>query len=156
MPDNISPHVTYREATRSVTAIRKGIDNTPPLEVLARMRDVARECFEPARAHFGIAIPVSSFYRSPKLNKAIGGAAKSQHMTGEAMDLDCDGSAITNQQLFDFFRNRGNFDQLIWEYPDPQGNPSWLHVSWSATGNRGNILMAKKVNGRTVYRPFAP
>ena len=154
MPDHISPHLSYREATYSPTAIRKGIDNTPSDRELANMRNVARECFERARAHFGTPVRITSFYRSPALNKVIGGATKSQHMTGEAMDLDCDGSPISNRQLFDYFRERGNFDQLIAEFPREDGTPEWVHVSWSATENRGQVLVASKVNGRTDYRPW--
>lgn len=154
MPEPISPNCSYEAATRSRTALRLGIDNTPPAEALVRMRAVARECYEPARAHFGIPIPISSFYRSPALNRAIGGSATSQHMRGEAIDLDCDGTTITNRDLFEYFRRRGNFDQLIAEYPRSDGTPEWVHVSWRSAGNRGSVLVAERVDGRTVYRPF--
>ena len=154
MPEPISPNCSYEAATRSRTALRLGIDNTPSAETLERMYDVARECYEPAVAHFGFRIPISSFYRSAALNRAIGGAAKSQHLTGEAIDLDCDGTLVSNRALFDYFRRRGNFDQLIAEYPRSDGTPEWVHVSWSRTRNRGSVLVAEKVDGRTVYQPY--
>jgi hypothetical protein len=112
------------------------------------MRRVAEECFEPARAHFG-PLRITSFYRSPELNKAIGGAAKSQHMLGEAIDIDHD----DNMALFHWLKANVIFDQIICEYPDATGEPAWVHVSYRDSP-RHNVLVAVKVNGRTVYRPW--
>lgn len=134
---NISAHITYAEATKSQTAIRKGIDNTPDAATLVRMRLVAEKVFEPLRNHFGIPIGISSFYRSPKLNKAIGGVRNSQHVTGEAIDIDADiFGGITNHMIFEWIRSNLNFDQLIKEY----GEHGWVHVSYKASGNRGEVL----------------
>ena len=80
----ISPHVSYREAVYSHTAMRRGLDNTPTEQDLARMSLVANKVFEPLREWVGGPIRINSFYRGPKLNIAIGGSAKSQHMTGQS------------------------------------------------------------------------
>lgn len=151
MHDNISPHCTYREATQSQTAVRLRIDNTPDSATVARMKLVANRCFEPAREHFGVPIYISSFYRSPKLNKAIGGASKSQHVLGEAIDLDCDVyGKITNAQLFQWLHTNTVYDQLIWEY-GTSTNPEWVHVSYRAGSNRRQRLRAIRKGRGTVY-----
>lgn len=134
---NISKHITYAEATKSQTAIRKGIDNTPDEATLDRMRLVAEKVFEPLREYFRMPIGISSFYRSPKLNKAIGGAKNSQHVTGEAMDIDADiFGGVTNTRIFEWIKNNLEFDQLIREY----GENGWVHVSYKASGNRNQVL----------------
>jgi hypothetical protein len=113
----------------------------------------AENIFQPIRDHFGKPIFVSSAYRSEKLNKAIGGSANSQHCRGEALDIDNDSTNDpTNKEIFDFIRENLEFDQLINEFPDINGNPSWVHVSVKKNGqNRGQVLKAVKENGRTKY-----
>lgn len=136
---------------KSQTAERKGIDNTPNEKVLAKMRIVGKKVFDKMREHFGVPVGVSSFYRSPKLNKAIGGAKNSQHVKGEAIDIDADMfGGVTNKQIFDYIRKNLDFDQLISEFGTEQ-NPAWIHVSYT-TKNRKQILRAEKVNGKTVYK----
>lgn len=147
--DNISTHITYEEATHSATGSLKGLDNTPPAKVLANMQATAEKVFEPLRAHFDKPIHIISFYRSPAVNRAVGGAATSQHMTGEAMDLQHT-EGFTNADMFYYIRNHMDFDQLIWEF-GTDDEPSWVHVSWSRHRRRKSVLKAKKVNGRTVY-----
>ena len=150
MPENISPHCTYKQATQSQTATRLGLTNEPGHKELTAMKLVAAACYEPAVAHFG-PIPISSFFRSHKVNAAIGGALTSQHIDGEAMDLDL-GNQNTN--LLKWLRANTPFDQIISEYEDSHGVPSWVHVSHKATGNRGAVLRAIRINGKTVYRPY--
>ena len=147
----ISEHVSLHEATRSQTATRLGIANEPGPDMLVPMQAVAEYCFEPARRHFGRAIYVSSFYRSPELNKAIGGSPTSDHCLGRAMDLDADTyGGLTNAQLFDWLRANVPFDQLIWEFGD-DANPAWVHVSYRGPSNRGLVLRARLVGGKTTY-----
>lgn len=139
----ISKHISEAEAFKSQTAVRKGIDNTTTDEfILANMRYVA-ELFEQIRAHFGIPIGISSFYRSPALNKAVGGAKTSQHTRGEAIDIDADiFGGVTNKQIFDFAKTL-DFDKLIWEFGD-SNNPAWVHISRKRVGkNRKQILTIK-------------
>jgi len=136
----ISEHISYEEATKSQTAIRRGIDNTPTPEHLEAMKLVAEKVFEPIRNHFNVPIGISSFYRSKALNKAVGGAASSQHTKGEAIDVDADiFGEITNKMIFDYVRNNLSFDQLIWEYGDNL-KPAWVHVSYKAKGNRNMVV----------------
>lgn len=157
MGRKISKHITYKEATKSNTATKFGIDNTPNSEELRKMRKVAKMVFEPMRIHFGVPIAITSFFRSGKLNKKIGGSKTSQHRTGEAMDLDADVyNNITNKQIFKYIRDNLVFDQLISEYPDKNGNPSWVHVSFDYCGNnRREILVAyKNKYNRTKYKHY--
>ena len=149
--EKISKHISYKEATFSQTAIRRDIDNTPGEEVLKRMQTVAENVFEPLRAHVGGPIKINSFYRSPLLNTAIGGAKSSQHTRGEAIDIDDTLGNMSNKNMFAFIKDELDFDQLIWEFGDDE-NPAWVHVSYvSPENNRRRILKASKVNGKTTY-----
>lgn len=147
----ISQHISYPEAIHSYTAKRLHIDNTPNRLQLAAMRNVANKVFEPLREFVGNPIKINSFFRSYKLNKAIGGARNSQHMTGEAIDIDDTYGYATNAEMFHFIKNNLDFDQLIWEMGD-DNNPDWIHVSYRLTGkNRHQILKAVRKNGKTRY-----
>lgn len=154
---NISAHITYAEAVKSETAIRKGIPNVPGSAELKAMQHVAAVCFEPLRNHFKVPIPITSFYRSKRLNAAIGGSPTSQHCSGEAIDIDMDrspASNVTNGAVFRWLKGFTQYDQLIWEFGNDD-NPDWVHVSTRADGeNRGQVLRAIKVKGRTHYVPF--
>jgi hypothetical protein len=149
----ISKHISYREATRSVTAERKGYDNTPNAEQLENMKLLAKEVFEPLREHFNKPIKVESFFRCYKLNKAIGGSKNSQHMKGEAIDIDDDFGGLTNADMFYYIADHLKWDQLIWEFGD-NVNPGWIHVSYKESGNRNKISIAYKVGKRTYYKHF--
>ena len=144
----LSKHLELAEVIRSSTAKRLGIKNEPTAEHLANLKLLAENIFEPIREHFGRPIFISSGYRSAALNKATPGASTtSQHSKGEALDIDLDGTEISNKQVFEFIKNNLNFDQLINEF-----DYSWVHVSFSSTGKqRKQILSATKVNGKTVY-----
>ena len=147
----ISKHISIKEAVRSNTAERLGINNFPDSPILVRMQLLAENIFEPLRAYVDEPIFISSFYRSPELNKAIGGSANSQHCKGEAIDLDDIYGGATNAEMFDFIKNNLDFDQLIWEFGSDD-NPAWIHVSYKKEGNRNRILRAVKENGKTVYK----
>jgi hypothetical protein len=135
----ISEHITYEEATQSNTAIRKGIDNTPNEDQLKCMREVAEKCFEPMREFWGKPLTVNSFFRSSKLNYAIGGQPTSQHMLGEAIDIGT-GSLSGNKKLIEWAKENLIFDQLIWEFGTNEG-PAWVHVSFtSRKQNRNQYL----------------
>jgi len=147
---NISEHISLKEALRSNTAKRLGIDNMPNNETLITMQITAQHVFEPLRNHFNEPIYISSFYRSPELNTAIGGSTKSQHCKGEAIDIDDVYSKATNADFFNYIKDRLDFDQLIWEFGDDK-QPDWVHVSYSIGNNRRRILKALKQNGKTIY-----
>lgn len=143
----ISEFITLAEATKSQTAIRHGISNEPTEEHLENMKYVASKVFDPVRKHVGGPLHASSFYRSQALNKVIGGSSKtSQHMRGEAIDIDADTFGYgTNIGVFTFIKKYLDFDQLILEYPDGNGNPAWVHVSLRRDGkNRREILVKLK------------
>jgi len=152
----ISKHLSLAEVSRSETAKRRGINNTPSGEHLENFKMLAENVFEKIREHFGAPIHISSGYRSNELNKAIGGSATSQHCSGEAIDIDMDGSAngVTNAQVFNFIKDNLQFDQLIWEFGSDT-NPDWVHVSYESTGKqRKQILKAVKSGGKTAYIPM--
>ena len=150
----LSKNLALAEVTRSETAKRKGISNMPTPEHLENFKKLAENVFQPIRDHFGVPIRISSGYRSAALNKAVGGSASSQHCTGEAIDIDMDGTAITNAQIFNFIKDNLEFDQLIAEFP-VNSNPAWVHVSYESSGKqRKQILVAKKVGGATKYIPY--
>ena len=147
----ISEHLELAELIRSDSAKRAGISNMPTPEHIANLKKLAENVFEKIREHFNRPILISSGYRSIDLNKIIKGAQSSQHSTGEAIDIDMDGTEITNKEIFEFIKFNVSFDQLIWEFGTDK-NPDWVHVSYESTGKqRKQILKAKKVNGKTIY-----
>jgi len=150
MSAKISDNISLKEAVRSNTAERMGINNMPDNETLVTMQITAQHVFEPVRNHFNEPIYISSFYRCPELNTAIGGSAKSQHCLGEAIDIDDVYSKATNADFFNYIKDHLEFDQLIWEFGDDT-NPAWIHVSYRLGNNRMRILKAVKENGKTQY-----
>jgi hypothetical protein len=151
----LSTNLSLAEVTRSETAKRRGISNMPTPEHIENFKKLALNIFQPIREHFGKPILISSGYRSAELNKAIGGSLSSQHCSGEAIDIDMDGTDITNKQIFDYIKDNLNFDQMIWEF-GTDANPDWVHVSFAANrSQRKQILVAKKVNGKTTYIPYS-
>jgi hypothetical protein len=152
----ISKHLSLAEVSRSETAKRRGISNTPSGEHLENFKKLAENIFEPIREHFAVPIHISSGYRSKELNAAIGGASSSQHCQGEAIDIDMDGSSsdVSNADVFKYIKDNLTFDQLIWEFGS-DSNPDWVHASYESTGKqRKQILKAVKSGGKTSYLPF--
>jgi len=153
----ISDHITLAEATKSQLAERKGLSNQPTPEHLENMKHIAANIFEPLRSFFGKPIAITSFYRSAAVNKAIGGASTSQHLTGEAMDIDGDVfGGVANISIFTWIKNNCIFDQLIAEFIEPKGTGGWVHVSLRKDKpNRKEILVAyKDEKGKTKYKPY--
>ena len=147
----ISKHISYKEGVHSITAIRKGIDNEPNEEQLANMKLVANNVFEPLRVFINGPIKVNSFFRSPDLNKAIGGSTKSQHCKGQAIDIDDTYGKATNAEMYWWIKENLDFDQMIWEFGS-NDNPDWVHVSYvSPDKNRNRCLKAYRDNGKTKY-----
>lgn len=142
---NLSPNFTLAEMIRSSTASRRGIDNTPPPAIIERLRLVCEHVLEPVRAHYKRPVIVTSGYRSPALNSAIGGSGTSQHSQGEAADFTVHG--VSNIEVCRWMEKTLHYDQLIYEF----GEDGWIHASWSARRQRNMELTAKRVNGKTVY-----
>ena len=152
----ISKHLTFEECTRSETADKFGIvNNNPNQSVVENMKLLAEKVFEPIRVHFKAPIYVSSMYRGLVLNQAIKGSLTSQHCSGQAMDIDMgDKGKPTNFEIFQYIKKNLKFDQLIYEFGTDK-NPAWVHVSYSATHNRGQVLKAKKNElGKTKYENY--
>ena len=147
----ISKHISEKEATKSDTALRLGIDNTPDGDTLNNMKIVAEKVFEPLREYVGGAIKINSFYRSSALNEAIGGSTRSQHCKGQAMDIDDIYGHKTNKEMFNWIKDNIDFDQMIWEFGN-EDNPDWVHVSYvSEEKNRNKILKAVRDDGKVKY-----
>ena len=127
-------HFTMNELTRSSTAKRNNINNTPTSDVAEKLEQLVCSVLDPAREMFGKAIRVNSGFRSSELNRKVGGAAGSQHMRGEAVDLTT-GTRSENQKLFELIRDNFEFDQLINEK-----DFSWVHVSYREGNNRMQTL----------------
>lgn len=149
----LSKNLSLAEVTKSTTAKRLGIDNTPDEWTIENLKQIAINVFQPLREALGCSIYVSSGYRSVELNTAIGGSTRSQHVEGRALDLDADVfGGCTNSQIFNWIKENVEFDQLIWEFGDDD-NPDWVHVSYVHDGlNRKRCLKAcRDDNGKTYY-----
>ena len=132
----ISAYASFIEVTRSDTAKRKGIVNIPGETQIEALRLVCTNVFDKVREHFNKPIYISSGYRCQELDKAVGGQLNSQHLRGEAIDIDADiFGGVTNKEIFDYIKENLEFDQLLWE-----GGPlGWVHVSLKPFNNRKSV-----------------
>jgi zinc D-Ala-D-Ala carboxypeptidase len=146
----LSENFTMAEFTKSQTAERKGIDNTPEGDHLDAAVSLFENVVQPVRDHFGPTV-INSGYRSPELNEAVGGSSRSQHCKGEAVDIEVPG--VPNAELAVWIRDNLEFDQLILEfYTSGIPDSGWVHVSYKADGsNRRSILTAMREDGKTNY-----
>lgn len=146
-------YFTISELTKSATAKRLGIDNTADASIRANLTALVENVLDPLRERWGMPIIVTSGYRCTALNKAVGGATNSQHTKGMAADIRTvsDSRADNMKLLRCLLRSGIVFDQVICEYPDAQGRPDWIHVSFNRAGNRKSKLTGTKKNGKTVY-----
>ena len=147
---NLTKNFSLLELTKSQTAERKGIDNTPSTEHQENLKRLCESILQRVRDHFGRVVSVSSGYRSKELCTAIGSKITSQHAKGEAADFEIFG--ISNKELADWINETLNYDQLILEYwKEEDPNSGWVHCSYKSEGNRKQYLKAYKENGRTKY-----
>jgi zinc D-Ala-D-Ala carboxypeptidase len=149
----ISKHISEREGIYSITATRKGICNIPNKCQREAMSITAEMIFEPLRKWVGNKTKVNSFFRSPKLNVAVGGSKTSQHCKGQAIDVDDTFGFKTNAEMFEWIRENLEFDQMIWEHGDDD-NPDWVHISYvGKISNRNRCLRTYiKANSKTGYK----
>jgi zinc D-Ala-D-Ala carboxypeptidase len=153
--NSISKHITYKEATKSVTALRLGIENVPNEYELQNMELIAEKVFEPLRRAVNGPIKINSFFRCEELNKAIGGSSKSQHCQGRAIDIDDVYGYVSNSYMYYYIKDNLDFDQLIWEF-GTDIEPDWVHVSYvDGDSNRKRCLLAYKENGKTKYKDIS-
>lgn len=136
--DFLSEHVSCAAATRSDWAIRHGVSNIPDFDDLKRMIVTARKIYEPLWTLAGGRIRITSFYRSPEVNTGVGGSKTSQHMKGEAIDIDAV-FPLTNAQLLRLAKKLPEYDQIIHEYGTDK-EPAWVHVSYREGRNRKQHL----------------
>ena len=135
----LSDHVTLAEFEHT----SQNIPNKMNEAHIASATLLCNKVFEPLRLYLGRAITISSGYRSPALNRAVGGSATSQHKKAEAMDIKIGAKG------FHYIKDNLEFDQLIWEFGTDH-EPQWIHVSYSKS-NRKQVLKAIKSNGKTKY-----
>ena len=148
----LSKNFSLVELTKSQTAERKGIDNTPSTEHQENLKSLCTSILQPIRDHFSRVVSVSSGYRSVELCVAIGSSTGSQHAKGEAADFEIFG--ISNKELADYINENLDYDQLILEYwKEEDPNSGWVHCSYKSEGNRKQYLRAYKENGSTKYEP---
>ena len=146
----LSKNFSLKELTRSQTAIRNGIDNSPNQEQLVCLTALTTAILQPIRETHG-RVDINSGLRVLELNRKIGSGDSSQHVLGMAADLEC--PSIDNLQLAKWIEQNLTFDQLILEFYTA-GIPTsgWIHVSYNNQGeNRGRVLTASRVDGKTQY-----
>lgn len=146
----LSANFTLHEMIKSETALRLGLDNTPPEEVITNLQILCVNVLQPIRDYFQTGVKVNSGYRSPEVNVAVGGSPTSDHCRGMAADIEIPG--LANFELAAWIRENLNFTQLILEFytigiPDS----GWVHVSYNPANLKGQVMTAVKQNGRTVY-----
>jgi zinc D-Ala-D-Ala carboxypeptidase len=150
---SLTQNFSLIELTKSQTATRKGIDNTPSTEHQENLKSLCEMILQPIREHFDCVVSVSSGYRSPELCVAIGSSTKSQHARGEAADFEIFG--VSNKDLADYIDENLDYDQLILEYwKESDPNSGWVHCSYTNGSNRKQYLRAYKENGSTKYEPI--
>jgi len=148
----LSDNFSLNELTKSQTAERKGIDNTPGPNHQENLKSLCEMILQPVRDHFGQVVSVSSGYRSQELCVAIGSSTQSQHAKGEAADFEIFG--VSNKELADWINENLDYDQLILEYwKETDPNSGWVHCSYTNGSNRKQYLRAYKENGSTKYEP---
>jgi hypothetical protein len=147
---NLSANFTLKELTKSDTATRLGLDNTPDDEALENLKTLCEMVLQPVREHFGKSVTVNSGYRSPESNAAVGGSKTSDHCKGMAADIEIVG--VANADLAQWIMDNLEYTQLILEFYTP-GIPDsgWVHVSYDPNNLKKQELTATKVAGKTTY-----
>tara|TARA_R110002126_G_scaffold159064_1_gene306436 strand:- start:22 stop:486 length:465 start_codon:yes stop_codon:yes gene_type:complete len=147
---NLSANFTLKELTKSDTATRLGLDNTPDDEALENLKTLCEKVLQPVREHFGKSVTVNSAYRSPESNAAVNGSKSSDHCKGMAADIEIVG--VANPDLAQWIMDNLDFTQLILEfYTQGQPNSGWVHVSYNPEKLTKQELTAVKVAGKTQY-----
>jgi hypothetical protein len=147
---NLSANFTLKELTKSDTATRLGLDNTPDDEALENLKTLCEMVLQPVREHYGKSVTVNSAYRSPESNAAVGGSKTSDHCKGMAADIEIVG--VANADLAQWIMDNLEYTQLILEFYTP-GIPDsgWVHVSYDPNNLKKQELTATKVAGKTTY-----
>lgn len=149
---HLTKNFTLEELTKSETALRFCMDNTPNDEQLANMVALCECVLQPIRDHFGKGVKVNSGFRDPEVNAKVGGSKTSDHCKGMAADIEIPG--VANAELAQWIVDNLEFRQVILEFYTP-GIPDsgWVHVSYNPGDNKKQVLTATKQNGKTAYLP---
>jgi len=149
---NLTKNFTLEEMTKSETALRHGMDNTPGENEIGNLKVLCEKVLQPVRDHFGKGVKVNSGFRHPDVNAKVGGSRTSDHTRGQAADIEIPG--IPNAELAEWIKDNLDYRQLILEFYTP-GVPDsgWVHVSYVAEDNKKEVLTATKKDGKTVYLP---
>ena len=149
---NLTPNFSLHELTKSETALRMGLDNTPGPVETEYLKILAERVLQPIRDHFQKGVKVNSGYRSPDSNAAVNGSRTSDHCKGQAADIEIPG--VPNAELAQWIMDNLDYTQLILEFYTP-GIPDsgWVHVSYNPDNLKKQELTATKVAGKTTYLP---
>ena len=147
----LTENFSLNEMIKSETALRQGLDNTPPDDVVENLRLLCEQVLQPLRVAYGRGIKVNSGYRSPDVNAAVGGSRTSDHCKGQAADIEIPG--VANYDLAKYISDYFQFTQLILEFYTP-GIPDsgWVHVSYDPKNLKRQVMTAMRENGKTVYK----
>ena len=149
---NLTRNFSLLELTKSDTAIRNVIENTPNADQVEKLKALCENILQPIRDHFG-RVKVTSGFRSPELCTAIGSSVNSQHAKAEAADFEVIG--VDNAELSDWIHKNLDYDQLICEFYTPgEPNSGWIHCSYVPEGRRASYLWEYKSEGKTKYKPI--
>jgi zinc D-Ala-D-Ala carboxypeptidase len=147
---NLTKNFTLEEMTKSETALRHDLENTPNEQEISAMKLLAEKVLQPVRDHFGKGVKVNSGFRNQDVNQKVGGSRNSDHIRGQACDIEIPG--IPNAELAEWIKDNLEYNQLILEFYTP-GVPDsgWVHVSYIPEDNKKQVLTATKKDGKTVY-----
>ena len=148
----LSKNFTLSEMTKSETALRHGMDNTPGETEIANMKVLVEKVLQPVRDHYARGVKVNSGYRHPEVNAKVGGSRTSDHCKGMAADIEIPG--VSNHELADWISKNLDYTQVILEFYTP-GVPDsgWVHVSYDPADLKKQQLTAVRRDGKTVYLP---
>ncbi len=149
---NLTQNFTLSEMTKSETALRHGMDNTPGEVEIDNLKMLAEKVLQPVRDHYTRGVKVNSGYRSPDVNAKVGGSRTSDHCRGMAADIEIPG--VPNHELAEWIAQNLPFTQVILEfYTRGVPDSGWVHVSYDPANLKKQTLTAVKENGKTVYLP---
>ena len=147
---NLTENFTLSEMTKSETALRHDMDNSPDQTAISNLQVLAVHVLQPVRDHYGKGVKVNSGFRHPDVNAKVGGSKTSDHCKGMAADIEIPG--VPNAELAEWIRTNLPFTQVILEFYT-QGVPDsgWVHVSYDPANLKKQALTAVKQDGKTVY-----
>lgn len=148
----LTNNFSLEEMTKSETALRHNLDNTPSEAEIANLKLLCEKVLQPVRDHYGKGVKVNSGFRHPNVNAAVGGSKTSDHCRGQAADIEIPG--VPNHELALFIQDNLNYTQLILEfYTIGVPDSGWVHVSYNPADLKKQELTAVKQEGKTVYLP---